>query len=134
MTRTTTIEWPENVLGCPLRAAYSVEVPPMFDRTSLAEAPAAFIRTRHDEVRVHNVDFIWTLAQLDAFETWRTLTINNGLCAFMMKHLAGGELVPMYSMLASPPVIVPLQDRLDRYRVTFSVTSYWRVGATKAIT
>jgi hypothetical protein len=134
VTRTTSIEWPEAVLGCPLRAGYEVEVPPMFERTSLPDAPIAFARARHDEARYNKVDFIWTADQLAAFTNFLTFTINNGLAAFMMKHLAGGTLVPMFTQMLDPPTITPLPDRLDRYRVAFRVVSYWRVGATKGIT
>lgn len=132
--RTTTIEWPEDVLGCSLRAPYRVEVPPMFDRTSLPEAPIAFARARHDETRIMSVEFVWTAQQMSAFTDFLTFTINNGLAAFMMRHLADGTLISMFTQMLTPPSIAPLQDRHDRYRVAFSVVAYWRVGKTKGIT
>lgn len=105
----------------------------MFERTSLPEAPVAFMRARHDEARYNQVEFIWTAQQLEAFDNFLTFTLNGGLVAFMMRHLADGTMLPMFTQMLEPPSISPLQDRFDRYRVAFRVVSYWRVGATKGI-
>ena len=133
MTRTTSIIWPEAVLGCPLRSGYEVEVPPMFTRSSVVEGAPAFARSRHDEARIYTLPFIWTRAQWRAFEEFVDVTLGGGLAAFMMDQLADGQPRPMYCVLNGAPTITPQQDRTDLYRVSFSVTAFWRVGATGEI-
>ena len=128
MTRTTSIEWPEDVLGCPLLATYKVDVVPMFTRTAIAEHPPLFRRARHDEKRVCAMEFIWTLEQMQAFEDFIEDDLGGGLAGFMMKQTGGGTMVPMYCQFSSPIAQIPVQDRTDRYRVTFSVDAFWRIG------
>jgi hypothetical protein len=128
VTRTTTIEWPEDDLGCPLRNSYKVDVPPMFQRTGITEAPPLFRRIKHDEMRVCSMEFVWTLPQLVIFEDFIEEDLNGGLAAFMMNNLGNGVMEPMFCQLKEDIVVTPQPDRLDLYRVTFTVNAFWRVG------
>lgn len=128
--RTTTDEWPEDVLGCPLRSGYAGAVAPMFDRTTVGEAPTAFLRTRHDEKRVYSVEFIWTLGQLAAFEDWFINTLNSGMRSFMMRHITSGILEPLMCHFSTVYIVTPQQDHANLFRVGFDLTAFWRVGAS----
>ncbi len=124
----TTIEWPEDVLGCPLRAGYTGTILPMFERTTISEAPPSFFRYKADERRMYRVEFIWTLSQLSAFETFFNDTLNKGIRWFMMRHTTDGQPRSIYCHIAEAYTITPQPDRLDLYRVAFTVMSFWRVA------
>lgn len=129
MTRTATAEWPEDLLGCPLRATYAVNVNPTFQRTSIQEAPPAFLNYKADEARGYTLSFLWTVAQLAVFQDWYENTINAGLRLFMMRQLTAGIMEPLMCQCASAYSLTPQQDHLGRVRVEFDVLAFWRIVA-----
>lgn len=129
MTRTTSILWPEAELGCPKREGYQMSVRAMFDRTSIAEAPPAFTRTRVDERRDYACAFTWRLDQLDAFRDFFVNVLNSGMRFFMMRHIGLGIMEPMMCQIVTPYSLEPHPDHTALFNTGFSVQGWWRVDA-----
>lgn len=122
------LEWPEDVLGCPLLSGYSQQISPMFERTAISEAPPAFSRFKQDESRLVRMEFMWTLSQFAVFEDFVADDLNGGMRTFNMRHIADGRLRSLWTRIASPYTFVPQADSVTLYRVAFDAQIFWRVA------
>lgn len=124
MIRETSIPWPEDKLGCPLRATYGGRVEPRFARSEVADGPARFRRIRTEERRTLTLTFAWSLQQLQLWESFHDSTLAGGVRWFQMNHLTGGGLVPMYCHMLEGWTFAPLEDAHGYVQVEFEVEAY----------
>jgi hypothetical protein len=122
--RNTTILWPEDVLGCPLRSQYKVGVDAAFVRTEVEDGPARYQRMKQEERREVDVSFLWTLAQLEEFELFHRDQLLDGMRWFMMPTLTGRGMQPMFCHILEGYTIQPNNEALKRYEVAFRVEGY----------
>lgn len=122
--RTTSIEWPEAILGCPLRSSWNATVRARFTSASLNAAISTFGPDRIDEVRTHEVGFVWTREQLAAFEDFHENTLLRGMAWFMMRFPVSGVVVPCYSHIEGG---YRLGDAEGWVTADFAVNSFRRI-------
>jgi hypothetical protein len=118
------MQWPEDVLGCPLRASYRVEADPMFKRTEVEDGPPRYRRVRHRQRKVVTLTFLWVNDQLRRFEAWVETNLGGGVAFFYMKQLDGGEWRLMRCHLLEGYTIQPSRDMIGRVEVSFTVEAY----------
>jgi hypothetical protein len=124
VSRETTISWPETRLGCALRSDYRGRVDEQFKRTEVSDGPARFRRMRNTERRVYGLTFLWTLEQLDFWESWHDSVLAAGLRWFMLPSLTGRGMTPMFAHMLGGWEVTPDPMLLDRYRVAFEVETH----------
>lgn len=124
MTRETTIAWPEDALGCPLRADYSGKIDQRFVRTEVADGPARYRRHRQDERRVYSLTFLWTQKQVSAWETFHESMLAVGVRWFMMKQATANGMVPMFCHMLAGWDLTPHDTLLDRFLIRFDVEAF----------
>ena len=127
--RTTTIVWPEATLGCPLRSTWRAVVQPRFATATLNPLISTFGPNQIDEVRMHEVGFVWTVDQLAAFEAFYETTLSRGMAWFMMDFPVAGVVVPTYSHIEGG---YRIGDTEGWVAVNFSVNSYRRIERATA--
>jgi hypothetical protein len=123
--RTTSIEWPEAALGCPLRGSFRALVQSRFAAASLNPGIGTYGADRMEEVRVHEVGFVWSLAQLADFEEFHDVTLSRGMRWFMFKVPVAGLVVPTYSHIEGGYRVT---DTDGWTAVNFTIQSFRRVG------
>jgi hypothetical protein len=124
VTRETTIDWPENRLGCPLRADYRGRVDEQFRRTEVDDGPPRYRRVRNAERRIYGLTFLWTLEKLDYFERWMEGTLDDGMRWFMLPSLTGKGMVPMFAHMLGGYEVTPDAQNIELYRISFEVEAY----------
>lgn len=127
--RATTIEWPKAVLGCPLRASFRALVQSRFATATLNPPIASYGPDRIEERRVHEVGFVWSLAQLGDFEEFHDVTLSRGMRWFMFEVPVAGIVVPTYSHIEGGYRIADTEGYVT---VDFVVASFLRVGTQAA--
>lgn len=123
--RQTSIEWPEADLGCPLRSAFRAVVRPRFASAALNATISTFGPDRIEEVRQHEVGFVWTRDQLAIFEGFYDDTLGGGMRWFMFRVPVAGIVVPTYSHIEGG---YRLGEPDGYVTANFSVNCYRRIG------
>ncbi len=95
--RSTSIRWPVDDLGCPLRGAYSMTVMPRFTQSNITNGQGSYARFGVEEKRTIQVNFAWEAYQLEIFENFYNTDLLYGIRWFMFPMLIGGQMVDSYS-------------------------------------
>lgn len=127
--RTSPISWPEDVLGCPLRASFRATVAPRFATATMNPPLVTYGPDSIEERRSHECRFVWRLDQLAAFEEFHDVTLARGMRWFMMRFPVAGIVKPQYSHIEGG---YRMADTEGYVTVNFVAASFLRVGSDVA--
>lgn len=123
--RTSSILWPEAVLGCPLRSSWGATVKARFASAALNPGITIYAEDRSEEKRVHECGFLWSRDQLAAFEAFHETDLLWGMRWFSMNFLVAGVMVPTYSHIMEG---YRIGDTEGHVTLNMTVESYRRRG------
>lgn len=108
MTRETTIAWPEDTLGCPIRQSYSGVRGLTFARMDVMDGPARFRLNTDDNPFRFTVTFNFDPIQFYIFEQFYSDTLEGGSLWFTMRQMTGSGMQDMVVHIKGDLTYVPL--------------------------
>lgn len=120
----TAIDWPEDVLGCPLRAEYRSQADLRFATAEIQDGPNRTRLVSSAEKLNLELGFFFTPAQVAVYEEFIHDTLIAGSEWFNMRLQTGLGMISHICHLTAERSLVPDTDRLDRFRVSFNIEAY----------
>jgi len=124
MPNPTDIDWPEAILGCPLRTTYRSNPRPRFMVMAVQDGPARLRLNSSDERRDVTVSFIFTAAQLMDFEIFYGTTLKFGTLWFNMPMLTGVGMIPYICHFSGERSVAPHPNSMSLFTVNFDLETY----------
>lgn len=122
--RETSIFWPEDTLGCPLRASYAGQADDQFSVAEVVDGPPRFRLATSDERRTWTVGFLWSWQQVQIFEGFVASDLNMGLLWFRMDQLTGDGMSEHFCHLIGDYVVRRANGSATHFDVTFAVEAF----------
>lgn len=124
MTRETTIYWPVNILGCPLRATYARDQVLRYNKIEVDDGPPRFRLQADEELQNVDMSFLFDEDQLYEFEKFHDEDLRGGSNWFHLPMLTGDGMVDCYAHFQGGWTMTPHQELLTHYEVTFTALMF----------
>lgn len=120
----TAIDWPEDTLGCALRATYVDDVAALVQVTGVEDGPNRFRLVADKQARSIRATFVWSADQLAAFEAFLLDTLDAGTAWFNMAVPTGAGFVPFICHLSGTRRTAPHPDSFERFAVELTLEAF----------
>lgn len=120
----SSIDWPDDDLGCAARVGYMARPAGLFRIQEVQDGPARYRLIQDEERVVYNMTFNWSAEQLMLFTQFYHDDLDAGSLWFNMNVLTGGGILRYLCHFTDAHTITENSDRPGLFVASFTIEAY----------